>query len=173
PRMADFARMAIACQTALWPRGTFEKAYSDNREETVDAGIDADPVAAAVRALVARLRTARTVRTANPQDPIGAVWAGTASELLGELETVKDEISHRGAGWPKSSSALSDRLTRAKPFLRRRGIEIIRDRVGHDRTRMIYITHEERKEGRLYASSSTSTHAGLVEEDEVYDEEYS
>jgi hypothetical protein len=169
--MADFARMAIACETALWPRGTFEKAYSNNREETVDAGTDADPVAAAVRALVARQRTVRTVRTANQQDPIGTVWAGTTSDLLGELETVKDEIGHRRAGWPKSSPALSDRLTRAKPFLRRRGIEIIRDRVGHDRRRMIYITHEERTEGRLYASSSTPIHTGLAEEDEVYDEE--
>ncbi len=171
PRMADFARMAIACETALWSRGTFEKAYSDNREETVDAGIDADPVAAAVRALVARLRTRRTARTTNSQDPIGTVWAGTASELFRELEPVKDEIGHRGAGWPKSAPALSDRLTRANPFLRKRGIEILRDRVGHERTRMIYIIDQERKEGRLSGSSSACSRGAFPGEEDVREEE--
>jgi hypothetical protein len=186
PRMADFARMAMACESALWRPGTFEEAYSDNRDEAVEASIDADPVAATVRALVARLRTVRTTRTANPQDPIGTVWAGTASDLLGKLETVKDEIGHRGAGFPKSAPALSDRLTRAEPFLRKRGIEIKRDRVGHERTRMIYIIDQERKERRLSASSShnplvgekagngeTDQSAELVEESEVWDDEYS
>ncbi len=67
--MADFALWATACETALWPAGTFWSAYCGNRDEAVEGVIDADPIAAAVRALMA-------TRTE---------WTGTASELLGAL----------------------------------------------------------------------------------------
>ena len=53
PRMADFALWATACETALWPAGTFEAAYNSNRDEAIEAVIEADPVAAAVRTLSA------------------------------------------------------------------------------------------------------------------------
>lgn len=66
PRMADFALWAMACETALWPAGTFGRAYSGNRDEAVENVIDADPVATAVCVMMA----ARTE------------WAGTASDLL-------------------------------------------------------------------------------------------
>jgi hypothetical protein len=69
PRMADFALWATACETALWPAGTFRSAYCGDRDEAVEGVIDADPIAAAVRAIMA-------TRT---------VWTGTASDLLGAL----------------------------------------------------------------------------------------
>lgn len=69
PRMADFAVWATACETAIWPAATFWSAYCRNRDEAVEGVIDADPVAAAVRALM-------STRT---------VWTGTASDLLGAL----------------------------------------------------------------------------------------
>ena len=59
PRMADFALWATACETALWPSGTFWSAYCGNRDEAVDGVIDADPIAAAVRALISRGRNGR------------------------------------------------------------------------------------------------------------------
>ena len=46
PRMADFALWATACETALWPAGTFWSAYCGNRDEAVEGVIDADPIAA-------------------------------------------------------------------------------------------------------------------------------
>ena len=52
PRMADFALWATACETALWPAGTFWSAYCGNRDEAVENVIEADPVAAAVRAVM-------------------------------------------------------------------------------------------------------------------------
>ena len=45
PRMADFALWATACETAIWPAGTFWTAYSSNRDEAVAGVIEADPVA--------------------------------------------------------------------------------------------------------------------------------
>ena len=35
PRLADFALWATACETALWPSGTFWSAYCGNRDEAV------------------------------------------------------------------------------------------------------------------------------------------
>jgi hypothetical protein len=45
PRMADFALWASACETALWPAGTFSQAYDANRRAAIDGVIEADPVA--------------------------------------------------------------------------------------------------------------------------------
>ena len=87
PRMADFALWATACETALWPAGTFWAAYRGNRDEAVEGVIEADPVAAAVRALMA-------TRTE---------WTGTASELLGALIKMAGERvakSKTVARWP-------------------------------------------------------------------------
>jgi hypothetical protein len=44
PRMADFARWAAACETALWPKGTFEAAYSNNRDGMIEGVLGSDPV---------------------------------------------------------------------------------------------------------------------------------
>ena len=78
PRMADFALWATACETAIWPRGTFQAAYAGNRDNAVYSMIEADPVAYAIRSLMDK----RTV------------WTGTASDLLGALE---EEVSEKTA----------------------------------------------------------------------------
>jgi hypothetical protein len=43
----------MACETALWLAGTFWSAYCGNRDEAVEGVIDADPIASAVRAVMA------------------------------------------------------------------------------------------------------------------------
>ena len=106
PRMADFALFVTACETALWPSGTFLSAYCDNLDDAVESVIDADPVADAVRALM-------VTRTE---------WAGTASELLGILTEIAGESVTKGNRWPASAGALSGRLRRAAPALRKIGI---------------------------------------------------
>ena len=116
PRMADFALWATACETALWPAGTFWSAYCGNRDEAVEGVIDADPIAAAVRAMMA-------TRTE---------WTGTASELLGALAEMAGERVAKSKTWPDSPRALAGRLRRAATFLRKIGIEIGFDaRAGH------------------------------------------
>jgi hypothetical protein len=123
PRMADFALWATACETALWPAGTFWSAYCGNRDEAVEGVIDADPIAAAVRAVMA----ARTE------------WTGTASELLGALAELAGERIAKSKAWPDSPRALAGRLRRAATFLRKIGIEIGFEREGRARTRIIRI----------------------------------
>jgi hypothetical protein len=109
--MADFALWATACETALWPAGTFWSAYSGNRDEAVDDVIDADPIASAVRGFMA-MRT---------------VWTGTATDLLDALKAVAGERVGNSKAWPESSRALSGRLRRAATFLRKIGIQIVQE----------------------------------------------
>jgi hypothetical protein len=124
PRMADFALWATACETALWPAGTFWLAYCGNRDAAVESVIEADPVAAAVRTLM-------TMRT---------VWTGTASELLGALAELAGDRLCKSKAWPDNPRALTGRLRRAATFLRKTGIEISFQREGRARTRLIRIT---------------------------------
>jgi hypothetical protein len=124
PRMADFALWATACETALWPTGTFWSAYCGNRDEAVEGVIDADPIATAMRAVMA-------TRT---------VWTGTASDLLGALAEVVGERVAKSKTWPDGPRALAGRLRRAATFLRKIGIEIGFGREGRARTRTISIT---------------------------------
>jgi hypothetical protein len=84
----------------------------------------ADPVAAAVRSLMAQR----------------GEWTGTASDLLGALAATPGARDARSKAWPDSPRALSGRLRRAATFLRKTGIEISFDREGHARTRVIPIT---------------------------------
>jgi hypothetical protein len=124
PRMADFALWATACETALWPAGTFETAYRGNRDEAVEGVIDADPVSVAVRALMSTQTE----------------WTGTASTLLVALGREAGEMQRRAKTWPDSPRALAGRLRRAATFLRKVGIEIAFEREGRARTRTIRIT---------------------------------
>ena len=127
PRMADFARLAVASEPVLWPEGSFELAYVSNREMAMDTALEADLVGDAVRRLMATNRE----------------WVGTATELLALLAGrdglyVSDEILRR-RDFPTSPKALSDRLRRIAPFLKQVGITVVwlRDK----RRRSITITN--------------------------------
>jgi hypothetical protein len=125
PRMADFVLWATACETALWPAGTFARAYAENRSAAVDRVIDADPVADAVRAIMSDRIT----------------WTGTASDLLSAAaDLAGDDMAPRSAGWPKHPRTLAGRLRRAQAFLRTLGIEIAFSREGQAGRRMIRLS---------------------------------
>jgi hypothetical protein len=68
-------------------------------------------------------------------------FEGTATELLGILEGQIDDQTRRRKDWPKSASALSGRLTRITPPMRKAGVTI----DNQDRTkkqRNITITYQ-------------------------------
>jgi hypothetical protein len=67
PRMADFALWAAACETALWAASTFARAYAANRRAGIESIVDADPVAACVREIMAERGS----------------WMGIAADLHG------------------------------------------------------------------------------------------
>ena len=148
PRMADFALWATACETALrskdgtpWPKGTFWAAYSGNRDEAVEGVIDADPVATAVRAFMAKQAAEQAAKQAQTAtQTVRTVWTGIASDLLGALAEVVGERIAKSKTWPDSPRALSGRLRRAATFLRKIGIDIAFTKEGRARTRTITIT---------------------------------
>jgi hypothetical protein len=144
PRMADFALWATACETALWPDGTFLAAYNGNHDEAVENVVDADPVAAAVRNLMATR----------------AAWTGTAVQLLGVLGVLAGDRIAKAKAWPATPGLLSGRLRRAATFLRPVGIQIAFAREGRGRIRTINITATPRlgtPENEGLAASAAST----------------
>src|SRR5262249_13460350 len=66
PGMADFALWATACETGLWPAGTFRRAYTVNRKAAIEGMIETDPIAACVRELMSERSS----------------WTGSAADLL-------------------------------------------------------------------------------------------
>jgi hypothetical protein len=133
--MADFALWSAACETALWPAGTVALAYQTNRRSILETVIEADPVAAFVRALMAS------------RDQ----WAGTASDFLQAADKLqRQEALIRRPDWPRTLRALAGRLRRAQTSLRALGIDVAFHREGRDGNRMI------RMRGRPSASPVSS-----------------
>jgi hypothetical protein len=120
PRMADFALWATACETAVWPAGTFARAYTANRKVAIEGMIDTDPVAACVRELMSERSS----------------WTGSAADLL---RISAERASQTGdiTGFPKNPRALAGHLRRAQTFLRALGIEITFSREGRAGNRVI------------------------------------
>jgi hypothetical protein len=122
PRMADFALWATACETALWPAGTFARAYTANRRAAIESVIEADPVAACVREFMADR----------------SMWTGSATELLrAGGDFINANILTRRTGWPENPRALAGHLRRAQTFLRALGLEITFSREGRAGNRII------------------------------------
>jgi len=87
--------------------------------------IEADPVAARVRELMAERSR----------------WTGNALDLLqGGASAVGDNRWRGNGGWPTSPRALAGRLRRAQTSLRTLGIEIAFSREGRAGTRIIRIS---------------------------------
>ena len=127
PRMADYAQWVVSCEPSLpWREGTFLTAYAAAREDAVETGIDADPVASALLALV---------REENE-------WSGTSAELLAVLDRRRGD-ARPPKRWPETPQAMGGRLRRAAPLLRAAGVEVAR---GEGRTRYtIYLSlHKNR-----------------------------
>jgi hypothetical protein len=122
PRMADFALWATACETAFCPAGGFLHAYKANRRAAIEDVVEAGPVAARIRDIMAE----RTL------------WSGNASDLLRVAAyPSRDDASRTSVGWPKSPRALAGRLRRAQTPLRALGIEMTFRREGRAGTRII------------------------------------
>ena len=97
---------------------------SQNRRSAIEDVIDADPLAAYVRHMMAQRSS----------------WTGTASDLLIAAETFAKVPWDGIASWPRTPRALAGRLRRSQAFLRTVGIQIAFSREGHAGNRMITIS---------------------------------
>src|SRR6516165_5031946 len=95
-----------------------------DRTAAIEDLIDANPVAAWVRQIMANRST----------------WTGSASDLLRAGAALAGRgLPSGAAAWPKSPRELAGRLRRAQTFLRVLGIHIAFSRQGRAGTRMIRI----------------------------------
>lgn len=145
PRMADFAEWAVACEPGLpWPRGTFMTAYDDNRDSMVETTIEADVVATAIRSFMETREK----------------WEGIAAELLAGLNDATSEATRKLKGWPATPRALSGRLRRGAPNLRKVGIGVDFDRdSGRKRDRTIRLSRAPAESAGKPSSASSEPSA--------------
>ncbi|HHV54503.1 MAG TPA: hypothetical protein GXX55_03520 [Firmicutes bacterium] len=127
PRMADFARWAAAAgRAAGWTPEEFMAAYTGNRQEAAEAGVEASPIGHAILRLVGARGT----------------WEGTATDLLNALRQVVGEDDRT---LPKAPETLSNHVRRLAPALRVAGIDVqsYREPGGTTgkRRRMLRLTH--------------------------------
>jgi hypothetical protein len=110
PRMADFARWAAAAAEALgYGADSFERVYRESFQRQTEEVIASDPVAVAIRELVAEKGS----------------WTGTASELLSALNDRNQGTGKsRDSDWPKRAAELGKRLRALTPTLREIGLTI-------------------------------------------------
>ena len=120
PRMADFAKWIVACEGGLpWKAGTFMRAYDGNRAAALEAILESDAIATAVRSLLTR----------QPH------WEGTAAGLLKQLNAAVAEETRKAKEWPKTPRGMSGALRRAAPGLRKLGYTVELDKRDTDRER--------------------------------------
>ena len=139
PRMADFARWAVACETAFGvPEGTFLAAYNDNRDNANLSAIEASVIGPYVLML-------------NQQD---SNWQGTMTELLAELVQLAPEQVTKQRNWPKRPHDLGGRLIRITPNLRAEGINVEEGKI--DRNRRYVNIYSQSSENLVSAVSPVS-----------------
>jgi hypothetical protein len=131
PRLADYARWATACETAIWPAGTFAAALGRNRAAVLAELADEDAVVEAVLRLMVGQET----------------WRGTATELLAALEADVGDAERRSKTWPGAPSVLGRRLRAAAKTLRESGVTVTTEAASdHRRTRTITLSSFSPKE---------------------------
>jgi hypothetical protein len=121
PRMADFAKWAVACEAGLGlEKGSFLKAYTLNRTAANEIALEASVLAGPLRGFLAQCGK--------------GAWTGTAGELLIKLNNQAGEQLIRSREWPKRPNALAGRLRRLVPNLRKVGVVVEFNRANQNRT---------------------------------------
>lgn len=126
PRMADFARFGVAVEQVLGLEdGTFMDAYSRNRDGASEDMVEANPIGAVIRNMMAD----------KPE------WRGKYEDLLNDLNAELGSAP-RPKNWPSSVKALQVQLDSVRPALLAIGIDAPRPQKvgrGDDRGRLLVI----------------------------------
>jgi Toprim domain len=161
PRMANFYKWATACEGALWPKGTFAAAFEANALGATEDVIESCKAAFQLRLLIiergewtgiaTQLLVELVAYVRRPVREAAAAYAKAteagkyadraevekaAADLREAREKARDTL---GDGWPKAANALSGKLKRASPALRKAGI-VIEWPTRHDGPKTIEIT---------------------------------
>jgi hypothetical protein len=110
PRMADFARFAVAAEPAYNADGEtpFIDLYLENREQNTASILETSPLARVLWELV-------------KQD---GRWIGSSSRLFADITAKAKDADRRSPGWPTAENKLKSPLMRLAPALRKPGIDV-------------------------------------------------
>jgi putative DNA primase/helicase len=101
-RMADCEKWVAAAETYLgWEPGTTVNILANNQVKAIELGLESEPLSEAIIGFM----TSRNR------------WDGTATQLLGQLETESAELKEL-KNWPKAGNSLSSKLKRLVTALR-------------------------------------------------------
>jgi len=145
PRMADYAKYAVAAANALgYSSDEFLSAWADNVNRQNQAAIESSPVAQVVLEFME-----------NRQE-----WSGSSTELHDELkklaEKAKLKVGGRG-GFPESSSWLWRKIKQVRPNLIALGVEASHD---ENNTSSVIELVNTSKDGKNTATTSDAAIAG-------------
>jgi hypothetical protein len=120
PRMADFARWAVATETALGMKeGSFMEAYAGSRENATETALEEAPIWRVLYELA---------KDHSAEEP----WQGNMKELLKELNIMEtDDALKRSKHWPKTERGLSETVKRLGPAFLELGIHVERVSKSH------------------------------------------
>jgi len=137
PRMADFAKWSVACETGAGEPARFLTAYADNQAGAHEQALDGSSVAEALVRMMAGMDR----------------WTGTATDLFKQLCGLLPE--NKPKDFPRAANSLSGRLKQLAPNLR--AIHQINVDTGKAKKRSITITRAVEVRERSSASSASST----------------
>jgi hypothetical protein len=199
PRMANFYKWATACEGGLWPKGTFAAAFEANALGATEDVIESDKAAFQLRLLMiergewtgiaTQLLVELVAYVRRPVREAEAAYAKAteagkyadraevekaAADLREARERVRDTL---GEGWPKAANALSGKLKRASPALRKAGI-VIEWPTRHDGPKTIKITIAENQsksradrpeQPKRPPEETTANHFNFLDKDQAAD----
>jgi hypothetical protein len=127
PRMADFARIAVAAAPGLgWSGDEFVAAYANSRAAAVSLSIEASLLGQMLQRFA--------------EGYSGEAWEGTAADLLVKLNGLADDLTRKARNWPKTAADLGSQVRRLIPPLRALGVTIEQRRLtDRARTRVMSI----------------------------------
>jgi hypothetical protein len=174
PRLATFFHWASACESALWRKGEFRRAFVANARDATEDVIEGEQAASVFRRFMAErgkwegtatqlladlvafvrrpVREAEAAHAQAVKAKEDAERERTAAALREARETARDILGDR---WPRAPNALTGKLKRASPALRNAGVRVDWPTT-HGEAKIIKITTTAPKRRRHKSSSSSS-----------------
>jgi hypothetical protein len=151
--MADFAGWVSAAEDYLgWGQGGFLEAYTGNQQDANELALDASTVVPPLRQFVGTNRR----------------WEGTAGALLKVLTALIGEEAAKAREWPKSPNALTGKLRRLAPNLRKVGILVEFFRTQDKKRTWKVLLRQEEKDPDLSSEASEASDGVATECDSYH-----
>jgi hypothetical protein len=120
PRFIGALKWATAAEPNFgFDDGEIFKAYKESEGEAHQSAFEADIVAIVLTSFIRGLSTQQ--------------WEGTPTDLFTAINDHAKESQRKMRSWPASPAALTNRIERAVPVLRCRGVRVERRRTRTDR----------------------------------------